>query len=573
MITIEVNNQQIQAKKGETILEALNRNGINVPTLCRMEGFSPTGACRLCVVEVEGKSGLIPSCSFPIDEPLKIKTHSPRVIRSRKMLVELLLSNHPDDCLYCVRNGNCELQDLAEELNVRERRIAGNKSKASIDQSSPGIVRDPAKCVLCGRCVRICEEVQEVSTFDFIKRGNKTSIATSMNKDLNFSNCIHCGQCIMVCPTGALHEKTNFDVLLEMLNNPDIKVIAQFSPSVTVSIAEELGIRSGKDISGLIINALHKIGFYKVFDTAFASDMLIYEQAAELVDRIKYKGNLPLISSCCPGWIKYMEQSHVDLMENVSTCKSPQQMMGSMIKSFYAQQETISSEKIFSVSFMSCTAKKFEAQREEMTHKGISDIDLVLTSRELLKLIKLYGIDVQLLDEEIADNPFNTRSSAGKLVAASGGIAEGLIRTFYFLSSKNEIPDYKITKLRSSKDRREIFIDIDDSRIGVAVVSGLKHANKLLEEIRNGRDDLHYVEIMACPGGCINGGGQPFCNDDKILKARLKTIYDIDEKSSNDENSTIINILIDKVNVLAETVSVKANSYLHTKYSKRDVLL
>jgi len=358
-----------------------------------------------------------------------------------------------------------------------------------------------------------------------------------------------------------------------MLNNPDIKVIAQFSPSVTVSIAEELGIRSGKDISGLIINALHKIGFYKVFDTAFASDMLIYEQAAELVDRIKYKGNLPLISSCCPGWIKYMEQSHVDLMENVSTCKSPQQMMGSMIKSFYAQQETISSEKIFSVSFMSCTAKKFEAQREEMTHKGISDIDLVLTSRELLKLIKLYGIDVQLLDEEIADNPFNTRSSAGKLVAASGGIAEGLIRTFYFLSSKNEIPDYKITKLRSSKDRREIFIDIDDSRIGVAVVSGLKHANKLLEEIRNGRDDLHYVEIMACPGGCINGGGQPFCNDDKILKARLKTIYDIDEKEGLKVAHKNPNLIQLYEKFLGEPLSVKANSYLHTKYSKRDVLL
>jgi iron-only hydrogenase group A len=573
MVNIEVNNQPILAKEGETILDALNRNGIKVPTLCRMEGFSPTGACRLCVVEAEGKPGLIPSCSFQVEEALKIKTHSPRVIRSRKMLVELLLSNHPDDCLYCVRNGNCELQDLAIELNIRERRISGNKSKVNLDQSSPGIVRDPAKCVLCGRCVRVCEEVQTVSTFDFIKRGNKTSIATTMNKDLNFSNCVHCGQCIMVCPTGALHEKINFDVLLEMLNNKDTKVIVQYSPTIAVSVAEDLGIRSGKDISGLINAALRKIGFYKVFDTTFGSDLLIYEQSAELLDRIKYDNNLPLISSCCPGWIKYMEQSHFDLMENVSTCKSAQQMMGTLIKGYFAQEEKISPEKIFSVSIMPCTAKKFEAQREEMTHKGISDIDLVLTSRELVKLINICGIDVQLLQEEMADNPFNIRSSAGKLVSVSGGMTEAIVRTTHFLYSKKEIPEYKITKLRGTKERREMNIQIGDLNLGVAVVSGLKNAKNLLEEIRNGRKDLHYIEIMACPGGCINGGGQPFCSDEKVMKSRAKAVYDIDEKDGlkvAHKNPAIIR-LYEKF--LEEPLSVKANSLLHTRYSERDVLL
>jgi len=573
MITIEVNNQQIQAKKGETILDALKRNGIKVPTLCHIDGFTPTGHCRMCVVEVEGKSGLVPSCSSIIEEPVKIKTHSARVIRSRKMLVELLLSNHPDDCLYCIRNGKCELQNLAIELNIRERRFLGNKLKGNLDQSSPGIVYDPSKCILCERCVRVCDEIQAVSTFEFANRGDKSSITTSMNKDINSSNCIHCGQCILFCPTAALSEKTNFEILLEMLNNKQKKVVVQYSPSVAIAIAEELGIKTNKDNSGLINTALRKIGFYKVFDTAFGSDLLVFEQSSELLDRIKYNGTLPLISSCCPGWIKYMEQSHVDFMENVSTCKSPQQMMGSLIKSYYAQQEKISPEQLYTVSVMPCPAKKFEAQREEMTEKGVADIDLVLTTRELVTLIKLYGIDIQLLDEESVDSPFATRSSAGKLSAVSGGLAEGIIRTTHYLATKSELPEYKITKLRGPKEYKETTIQIGDVNLGIAVVSGLRNVKNLLEEIRNGRNDLHYIEIMACPGGCVNGGGQPFCSDDKVLKNRTKAVYDMDEKDSlrvAHKNSGILQ-LYEKF--LEEPLSVKANKLLHTKYSKRDVLL
>ena len=573
LIDIEVNNKKIQAKKGETILETLNRNGIKVPTLCRMEGFTPTGACRMCIVEAEGKSGLIPSCSYQIEEPIKIRTHSPRVIQARKMLVELLLSNHPDDCLYCASNGNCQLQDLAVELNIRERRISGEKTKASLDQSSPGIVRDSAKCILCGRCVRVCEEVMDISTFDFYKRGNKTAITTSMNKDLNFSNCINCGQCLLVCPTGALYEKTNLDIVQQMLSNTDVTVIAQYSPSISVSIADELGLRSGKDINGVLNAVLRRIGFNKVFDTSFAADIAILEQSAELADRIKSNENLPMMSSCCPGWIKHMEQSHPDMIDNVSTTKSPQQILGTLIKSYFAQSEDISPEKIFSVSIMPCTAKKFEAQREEMTHKGISDIDVVLTTRELLKLIKLYGVDVQSLGEEMPDVPFNTRSSAGKMVSVTGGVAESVARTLNYHFTGEELPNIKITKLRGFKDRKEVSVKIGKQEIGIAVVSGLKSANKLIAEIREGKSDIHFIEIMACPGGCINGGGQAFNNDEKTLKARSKAIYDLDDKEAINvahKNSKVISLYND---FLGEQLNEKCIKLLHTKYSKRDVLL
>jgi len=572
-VNIEVNNKIIQAKKGETILEALNRNGIKVPTLCRMEGFSPTGACRLCVVEVEGKSGLIPSCSYPIEQTMKIWTHSPRVIRARKMLVELLLSNHPDDCLYCIRNGNCELQELAVELNVRERRISGEKTKINLDQSSPGIVRDPSKCILCGRCIRVCEEIQGVSTFDFINRGNSTLVATSMSKDLNFSNCINCGQCIMVCPTGALHEKTSFDIIQEMLNNKDIKVIAHYSSSVSVSLAKELGLKPGKDLNGLLNAALKRIGFDKVFDSSFGADLAIYEQAAELADRIKNEENLPMYSSCCPGWIKYMEQSHPDMIDLASTTKSPQQILGTLVKGYYAEKTQLSAEKIFTISITPCTAKKFEAQREEMTHKGVSDIDQVITTRELIKLIHLYGIDIHSLNQEFSDDPFNIRSSAAKLVSVSGGVTEAVARTLnYFLTGK-ELSPIQISKLRGIRNKKEIVLKMGKKNVNFVVVSGLKSANKILAEIREGEIKADFIEIMACPGGCINGGGQPFCNDEKVQKTLIKAIYNIDDKEAikvAHKNPGVLKLYKD---YLKEPLSPVSNKNLHTGYKERDVLL
>lgn len=571
VIDIEVNGKKIKAKKGETILEALNSNGIKVPTMCRMQGFSSTGACRLCVVEVEGKPSLTPSCSQPILEPIKIKTHSPRVISARKMIVELLLSNHPDDCLYCIRNGNCELQDLAVELNVRERRISGKKSKANSDHSSPGVVRDPSKCILCGRCVRVCDEILGVSAFEFMKRGNQTAIATSMNKDLNFSNCVNCGQCILVCPTGSLHEKTNFDIVQDMISNPEIKVIAQYSPAISLSLAEEIGLRTGKDLNGILNAVLKRIGFDKVFDNSFGADLAIYEQADELADRINNDENLPMISSCCPGWIKHMEQTHPDMIDHVSTCKSPQQMLGALIKSYYADKEKISPDKIYTVSITPCTANKFEAQREEMTHKGVSDVDVVITTRELIKLIHLYGIDMQSLDEEMPDSPFNTRSSVGKMVSVTGGLSEGIARTLSYHLNGKELSNLKIPKLRGFKDQKAAVVKIANKQVLFAVANGLKHAEELIKEIRDGKSNYHFIEIMACPNGCINGGGQPFCNDEKILKNRLKAIYDLDEKEAINvahKNSNVIELYNE---FLGEPLSKKCRKFLHTKYTQRDI--
>ncbi len=572
-INIEVNNKTIEAQKGDTILEALNKNKMTVPTLCYMKDLFPTGACRMCVVEVEGSPKLVPSCSFPVADGMKIKTHSPRVIKARKTIVELLLSNHPDDCLYCERNNNCELQSLAEELNVRERKIFGKKNKYHLDLSSTSIVRDPAKCILCGRCVRVCEEIEGVSAIDFVGRGNQTVIQTAYSKGLNVSSCVNCGQCIMVCPTGALHEKANLNEIQQVLNHPDKVPVVQYAPSISVSLAEEFGLEPGRDVIGLMNAALRKMGFKAVFDTSFTADLTIMEESAELIHRIQNKGKMPMITSCCPGWVKYAEQFQVDFLENISSCKSPQQMMGAVIKSYYAETENIDKEKIYNVSVMPCTAKKFEQQREEMIKHGVSDVDAVLTTRELARLIRLYGIDFEHLEPEIADSPLGTRSSAGKIFGASGGVMEAAIRTAYYKLTGKELIQFKINEVRGMKGRKEAQVKVGDLTIGVAVVSGLLQAQLLLEEIRQGRDDIHFIEVMACPGGCIAGGGQPIGAQPEAVQARMKALYDIDEKESikmSHKNPAIIE-LYDKF--LGEPLSEKSHELLHTHYSKRDVLL
>ncbi len=571
--TIEVNNKQIKAQKGETILSALNRNGMTVPTLCHMKDLFPSGACRMCVVEMEGARNLITACSYPVYDGMKIKTHSDRVVKARKTIVELLLSNHPDDCLYCERNKNCELQSLSEELNVRERRISGNKNTHKLDLSSPSIVRDPAKCILCGRCVRVCEEIEGVSAIDFVGRGSNTIVNTAYNKGLNISSCVNCGQCIMVCPTGALTEKAHFGEIHTAINNPAKKVVIQYAPAISITLAEEFGLKPGKNIIGKMNAALRKIGFDVVFDTSFSADLTIIEESAELIQRIQNGGKLPMITSCCPGWVKYAEQFKQDFLENVSTCKSPQQMMGAVINTYYAEMEGLKSEDIYSVAVMPCTAKKFEQQRDEMTTKGITDVDAVLTTRELAKLIRLYGIDIESLEPELADSPLGTRSSAGKIFATSGGVMEAAIRTAYFKITGKELLKFKIPQVRGLERRKEAKIQIGDLEIGVAVVSGLKQAEILLDEIAEGRDDIHFIEVMACPGGCLNGGGQPIGTEDKALIARMKALYEIDDKESikvSHKNPSIVEIY-DKF--LGEPLGHKSHELLHTTYQKRNVLL
>ncbi len=570
MINIEVNNKPMQAEEGETILAALKRNGIKVPTLCHMPELFPTGACRMCVVEVEGQRSLVPSCAFPVADGMVIKTHSPRVVRARKTIVELLLSDHPDDCLYCNRNGNCELQTLAEELGVRQRRYQGHKNSYNLDVSGLSIVRDPDKCILCGRCVRVCEEVQGVSAIDFTGRGSKTKIDSAFNQGLNVSSCINCGQCIMVCPTGALTEQSSVKGVLDALNDPEMHVVVQHAPSISVTIAEFFGAKPGTDAEGQLTAALRQIGFDRVFDTGFTADLTIMEEASELVHRITTGGTLPMMTSCSPGWIKYVEQFHPDFIDNLSSCKSPQQMMGAIIKSAYSEFSGIAPEKIYSVSVMPCTAKKFEAARPEMLNNGVPDVDAVLTTREIAHVIKMHGIDFATIEPEVADSPFGERSSAGKLFGATGGVMEAALRTGYFMLTGEELADLKIQDVRGLKNRKEIHIDINGTTYGFAVVSGLENARALLEEIRNGRDDIHFFEVMTCPGGCIAGGGQMLGVDIEAVRGRMQKLYNIDR----DDNTRVshknaeVQRLYDEY--LGKPLGEKSHHLLHTKYTKRD---
>jgi iron-only hydrogenase group A len=573
VFNIEVNNRQIQAKKGETILSALQRNGIQLPTLCNMKDYSPTGACRMCVVEIEGRQNLTPSCSFPVEDWMKISTHSPRVLKARKTIVELLLSNHPDDCLYCERNGNCELQVLAEDLNIRERRIPGKKSTFKIDKSSSAIVRDAAKCILCGRCVRVCEESQAVSCLDFTNRGSELRIASAMAKPLNFSNCINCGQCVMVCPTGALTEKIQFEEISNALYDPQKILVAQYSPTISVSLAEEFGLKGSKDINGIINAALRKIGFKKVYESSFAADVNVLEMAEEFLRRQEAEGQLPMITGDCPAWVKYAEQFTVDFLPNITRVKSPQQITGTLIKTWIAETEKIDPANIYSVSIMPCTAKKFEGQRVEMTRKGISDIDTVLTTRELARLIRLHGIDIDQLEPEPPDDKMGGISSSGKLFGVSGGAMESLLRTIYYKSTGKELDDAKLPKLRTFKPIREAKLQVGKTELNVVAVSGISHAMRVLEDVRAKKKHYDIIEIMACPGGCVAGGGQPIRSDENAVRNRIKALYECDNRErikAAHKNPLVIALYED---FLTEPMSKKSIELLHTSYTPREVLI
>lgn len=572
LFTIQVNNKKIKAEKGETILSALNRNGINIPTLCRMKEFTPTGACRMCVVEVEGHDRLVTACSHPVEEWMKIKTHSPRVITARKTIVELLLSNHPDDCLYCDKNLTCELQRLSEEMNIREKRIRAKKIKPRLDQSSPAIVRELSKCILCGRCIRVCEEVITSTSLDFINKGSQTHVGPAMDRDFNFSSCIHCGQCVLVCPTGALHEKHNISEVQEYLNNPDIIKVIQYSPLVTSGIAEELGMKYNRDFDRIVNSILRKIGFDKVYLTGTGTDIYISEITDELREKISAGSGLPLYISACPAWIKYAEQFTPEIIPAISTLKSPQQITGSLIKTLFAGQAGVKPEKIFSVSATPCMAMKFEARRDGMMRKGISDVDSVMTVRELARLIRLYGIDVTNIEPEPADDPMAGRSSTAALAEISGGLAEAVIRTFSFKITGKEPDKQLFKKLRSGNNFREASFNFDGHELNVAVIDGLTGLERL-KASREAGNKYDLIEVMACRGGCINGAGLPFSTlmDDK--KTRSKVIYqadDTDAISVPDKSPVLIN-LYDKL--IKESKDISDKKIFHTHFEKRDVLL
>ncbi len=573
MFTLEVNGRNVEARNGETLLDVLNRAGVKVPTLCHMKELFPSGACRICSVEVEGFNTLVPSCAYPAQEGMVIKTNSPRVVRARKTIIELLLANHVDDCLYCVRNGDCELQKLAAIYGVRERRFPARAEKRPIDISSPSIVRDQNKCILCGKCVRTCEEIMGVAAIDFVHRGSKTIVAPAFEANLNVSSCINCGQCVLVCPTGALRERSFLKEVSDALQNPDKFVVVQHAPAVSVTIAEEFGLKPGTDVDRLLVNALRRLGFDRVFDTAFSADLTIMEEASELVDRLQNGGPLPMLTSCSPGWIKFVEQFYPQFLPHLSTCKSPQQMMGAVIKNIFAREQNLDPANIFSVAIMPCTAKKFEAERPEFSTNGYADVDAVLTTRELARLIRMYGIEFDSLEPQEPDLPFGKRSTAGKLFGGTGGVMEAALRTACFLLTGHEPKNFVFEEVRGLQGIRQAKVKIGDLELGVAVANGIKNAKVLLEQIQAGRNDLHFIEVMTCPGGCVGGGGQPYQTDVQRVGQRLQALYRIDQQEPL--RASHRNPLVQKLysQYLQRPLSAQSHALLHTHYAKREVLL
>ena len=551
-----------------TILDAAKSVGIHIPTLCHLKNLFPTGACRICSVEVEGQRGLIPSCAYPVYQGMEVETDSTRVQRARKTIVELLVENHPQDCLICVRNKNCELQDLAERYGLREHRFVGENKDHAIDISSPSMERDPAKCILCGRCVRVCNEIQNVGAIDFIKRGFQSIVSTPYNKGLNISDCILCGQCILVCPTAALREKSQIKEVMNSSNQHKFTV-AQIAPAVRASLGEEYQMPLGTDVTGKIITGLKRLGFKKVFDTNFAADLTIMEEATELIKRIKEKGALPMFTSCCPGWVKYIEHKRPNLLHHVSTCKSPHEMEGAVLKSYYAKKMGIDPRDMFVTSIMPCTVKKFEASRPELSEKRIQDVDAVLTTRELVRLFNIRGIDFSDLPDSEFDNPLGESTGAAAIFGTSGGVMEAALRTAYFMLTGKELRKLEFNDIRGPEGIKEITLEIEGLKLNFAVVNGVGNVDKILDEVENGTCKYHFVEVMACPGGCINGGGQPIHQKPEKVMKRVKVLYSIDEKMVNRKSHENESVKTLYKEFFGEPNSHKSHEILHTTYKSR----
>ncbi len=568
-VKITINGQEITADKGSTVLQAARAAGINIPTLCYMANATVTGACRICVVEVEGARNLVPSCAFPIAEGMKIQTHSPRVVDARKTIIELLLANHPQDCLKCDRNGNCQLQSLAEEYGIREIRFKGKIRHNLPDLSSSSIERDPDKCILCGKCVKVCEEIQCVNAIDFTKRGFETIVTPAFDKSLQESVCINCGQCIMVCPTGALREKSSIKKVEEAIHDPKKFVVVQTAPAIRVTIGEAMGMEAGAISTGKMVTGLRKLGFDKVFDTNLAADLTIMEEGSELVHRIKTGGVLPMMTSCSPGWIKFVEHFYPQLIPNLSTCKSPHEMLGAVVKSYYAKKMNLNPENIYVVSIMPCTAKKFEAQRPELCSNDMCDVDAVLTTRELVKMLKTSGIDFAHLEGTDFDSPLGISTGAADIFASSGGVMEAALRSAYYLITGEELKDINFTAVRGIEGLKEATVPIGDLNVKIAVANSLGMAKKLMDKIVKGEADYHFIEVMTCPGGCIAGGGQPLNTDMARVMARLKSIYAIDankklrQSHHNPDVQTLYKEFFNK------PLSDISHRYLHTHYKAR----
>ncbi len=569
MVELTINKIKVKAEEGMTILDAAKSAGIAVPTLCHIKNLFPTGACRICSVEVEGQRGLIPSCAYPVYDGMVVDTNSPRVRKARKTIVELLIENHPQDCLICVRNKNCELQDLSAQYGIREHRYAGESKDHAIDISSPSMERDPAKCILCGRCVRVCNEVQQVGAIDFTKRGFQSIVTTPYNKGLNISDCILCGQCILVCPTAALREKGQLKEVANALNNKNKFVVAQIAPAVRASLGEEYNMPLGTDVTGQLVTGLKRLGFKRVFDTNFAADLTIMEEATELVNRVTTKKPLPMFTSCCPGWVKYIEHRRPELLKHVSTCKSPHEMEGAVLKTYYAKKIGIDPKDIVVVSIMPCTVKKFESHRPELSEDYMPDVDAVLTTRELVRYFNMAGIDFCDLPGSEFDNPLGESTGAAIIFGTSGGVMEAAIRTAYNMITGKELEKLEFEQIRGFDGIKELTLNLNGLELNFAVVNGIGNVAKVLDEVENGTCKYHFVEVMACPGGCINGGGQPIHQKPEKVIKRVKALYEIDSKMIHRKSHENEAVKVLYKEFFGEPNSHKAHEILHTHYQSR----
>jgi len=576
-VNIKINGMPVKAPVGSTILEAAKLANIDIPTLCFLKEINEIGACRICVVEVKGARSLVAACVYPVSEGMEITTNSPKVIASRKKTLELILSDHDRKCLSCSRSTNCELQKLCNDLKVDDETIyEGARNHFEIDDSAAHMIRDNNKCILCRRCVAVCDKVQGIGVIGANDRGFATNISSAFEMGLGETSCVSCGQCIVVCPTGALQEKDYTDEVFKALNDPDKYVIVQTAPAVRAALGEEFGLPIGTNVEGKMVAALRRLGFKKVFDTDFAADLTIMEEATELLDRVQNGGTLPMITSCSPGWIKYCEHYYPDMLEHLSSCKSPQQMFGAIAKTYFAQKNNIDPEKIVMVSVMPCTAKKFEIGRENQNPAGVPDVDISITTRELAKMINRVGINFMSLPDDTFDDPLGESTGAAVIFGATGGVMEAALRTAVEFMTGKELENLDFVEVRGTQGIKEATYNVAGMDINVAVASGLSNARKLLDDVRAGKSKYHFIEIMACPGGCVNGGGQPHQpasvrNFTDIRAMRAKALYqqDADMKIRKSHKNPSIQKLYDEF--LEKPGSHKAHHILHTTYVKRSV--
>lgn len=575
MVNLTINGKAVQVPEGTTILEAAKKIDIRIPTLCHNPDLPAWASCGICIVRLAGTPKMLRACCTAVTEGMNLITHDPEIVQARRTVLELILSNHPDDCLSCARNGNCELQSLAAEFGLRTVRFKKILKEQPIDDSNDAIVLDRDKCINCGRCVEACQIMQNVWALEYSGRGDKTMIGPVAGVKLADSPCVRCGQCAVHCPTGAISSSHSNRKLWDRLGDPEIITAVQIAPAVRVAIGEEFGMKPGELSTKKIYTALRRIGFNYVFDTNFSADLTIMEEGTEFVQRLTTGGTLPLFTSCCPGWVDYVEKNYHDMLPNLSTAKSPQQMMGAVIKTYWAEQMKIDPAKICSVSIMPCTAKKYEARRDDnMNSSGYADVDISLTTREFAKLIRQAGIDFADLEETEADNPLGAYTGAGTIFGATGGVMEAAVRTAYNLVTKEELGDIDLKPVRGLENVKTAELDIKGTKVRIAVVHQLGNVAKVIEEVRKaiaeGKEPpYHFIEVMACRGGCVSGGGQPYGSNDEIRAARAAGLYKDDKDSEirvSHKNPDVIKLYDD---FLLKPCGEKSHHLLHTTYTKR----